>query len=261
MRSDHSAKSVQAVLLLRGLIREQRHWMGFEKTLASSLPSRIPVVAMDIAGNGCEYKSKSSCSISKLRKELSERFSRQYSQYERIAIVALSMGGMIAVDWADAEPKRITNIVLINSSFKDLSPFYIRLRWQNYLKICSLIVESKVNKEKSILALTSNHKLTNYNESKLINTWYKIAEQYPISPFNGLMQLIAAARFRLPKKLIQVPILIIASRNDRLVDYRSSVALAHHFPQSSFILHPTAGHDLALDDPLWLSRQISAFIY
>lgn len=260
MQSHHDAKPVQAVLLLRGLIREQRHWMGFEKMLANALPE-IPVIAMDVAGNGCEYKSKSSCSIAGLRQQLSERFLHQYPQYERIAIVALSMGGMIAVDWAEAEPGRVKKIVLINSSFKGLSPFYFRLRWQNYFKIFTLIFSSKMTKEKKILALTSNHKMNSRDELQLLHTWCKIAEQYPISLSNGFKQLLAAARFCLPKERIQTPMLIIVSHNDRLVDYRSSEALTYHFPQSNFMVHPTAGHDLALDDPFWLSRQISAFIY
>lgn len=251
--------SIQAVILLRGLIREQRHWMGFDDILIDSLPN-IPVITMDVAGNGQENNSKSSCRICELRKELAMRFSHQYPQYQNIGLVALSMGGMIAVDWAQAEPERIKKVVLINSSFKGISPFYFRLRWHNYLKILALLFSSKMNKEKIILSLTSNNRISSDKQFELLKRWHNIAEQSPVSLINAFKQLLAAARFRFPKSVNHVQMLIIASRKDALVDYRSSVILANYVKQAHLVIHPTGGHDLALDEPNWLAQQISGFI-
>ena len=89
----------------------------------------------------------------------------------------------------------------------------------------------------------------------MINDWVSVRAQRPVRPLNALRQLLAAARYRAPAQAPDVPMLLLASTNDRLVDSRCSQALARawHCPLA---MHPDAGHDLPLDDADWVASQI-----
>ena len=56
-----------------------------------------------------------------------------------------------------------------------------------------------------------------------------------------------------------VPCLILSSECDALVHPKSSEELAKAWNVSHSV-HPTAGHDLSLDDPMWVIQQIQKFL-
>ena len=76
---------------------------------------------------------------------------------------------------------------------------------------------------------------------------------------NALRQLLAAMRFRAPRHKPEVPLLILASASDRLVDPRCSQRLAAGW-HSTLIMHPDAGHDLPLDDARWVATHIHGWL-
>jgi pimeloyl-ACP methyl ester carboxylesterase len=81
----------------------------------------------------------------------------------------------------------------------------------------------------------------------------------PISRANALRQLLSAARFHAPALAPEVPLLVLASRQDALVDPRCSRRVAELW-RADFAEHPTAGHDLPLDDGPWVAQQISRWM-
>ena len=76
-----------------------------------------------------------------------------------------------------------------------------------------------------------------------------------MSTRNALRQAFAAARYRGPAGRVETPLLLLASRGDRLVDVACSRAMAATFgwPLRE---HASAGHDIALDDPGWVVSRI-----
>ncbi|MCU4677360.1 alpha/beta hydrolase [Catenovulum sp. 2E275] len=246
-----------AILLIRGLMREQGHWFDFAEILSAELPN-LPILKMDIAGNGTEYHGQTPQSISLIREELANRFTQNYPNIKTLYLVSISMGGMIAADWANAEPDKIKKIVLINSSFAGLLPFYQRLKWQNYFSLLKLPFLNLSSKEALIFSLTTN--LICYPQStEIVKKWINLAQQHPVANRNILRQLWAAARFRLPENLT-VPTLIFGSERDKLVDVKASMVLEQKWDNSSLYIHPKAGHDLPLDDSEWLAPKIAQFI-
>ena len=61
--------------------------------------------------------------VQALRDDLSER-----SEQGPFVLVALSLGGMVALRWACLHPHEIAGCVLVNSSVRGLAPFWQRLR-------------------------------------------------------------------------------------------------------------------------------------
>ncbi|MES3014699.1 MAG: alpha/beta hydrolase, partial [Pseudomonadota bacterium] len=64
------------------------------------------------------------------------------------------------------------------------------------------------------------------------------------------------ARFRPGAHAPAVPLLVLASLRDALVDVRCSTGLAQRW-HADIALHPDAGHDLPLDDAAWVAEQVA----
>lgn len=241
------------VLLLRGLSREQRHWDKFIPLLQQHLPD-VPLLTLDLPGNGECYQDKSPCSIEDMTEAVRKRWFAR-GQQAPLHLLTLSMGGMVAIDWMNRYPEEIASGVVMNASLSNFSPFYRRLRWQNYGAVLQFCWQSVAKREQTILALTSNQF---EGDLQLLSQWVRWQQQQPVSFSNTVRQLLAAARFK-PQQKPTPPLLVIASQADRLVDYRCSLAI-HAAWQTALRIHPSAGHDLPLDAPLWLSEVIQEWL-
>jgi len=241
---------VPAVVLLRGLAREQRHWGDFAPLLSARLPQ--PVLLQDLPGMGEYHRQSSPAQMPMLAKGMAQRLlQKQPGPWD---LVAMSLGAMLALELASQYPAQVRSLVLINTSVAGLLPFYRRLRWQQYPAVLAALCGPLRLREQLILNMTSNHPA---RRSDQLESSLRFAQQYPPSRLNALRQLWAASRFQLPPKPAS-PLLLICSAQDRLVDPANSYLLADRW-QLPLRCHSWAGHDLALDDPDWLVDEISAF--
>lgn len=242
-----------SLVLLRGLVREQRHWEQFPHFLRKML-SPCLVATPDIAGNGSRFEQISASSITAMVEDLRQ----QVELTPPYTLVAISMGGMIATQWAKLYPDEVQALILINTSFSNFSPLYQRLkvRWFPAI-IKTLLVPGKFKaRERLILKMTTNHYRC---DNKLSQRWSEYAREFPVSSANMLRQLKAAACFSSPSQSPCVRTLLICGLSDQLVDPRCSKAIAANW-QVPLIAHPGAGHDLPLDEPLWLAQTIARFL-
>jgi pimeloyl-ACP methyl ester carboxylesterase len=253
-------------VLLRGLMREQRHWGAFPAQLAQALPG-ARIVTPDFPGNGALHAQRSATRVGDMvafcRAELQARGLRP-----PYALLALSLGGMVAVEWASRYPHEIERCVLVNTSMRPYSRFHQRLRWQNYPAVLAQLLRGGAeHQERLILRLTSNGGAAAGASAgqpperlpeQLLRRWTAYQHQYPVRRANVLRQLLSAARYRGPSSRPAVPLLVLCSAGDRLVDHRCSQRLAAAW-QVPIAIHPSAGHDLPLDDGPWLIAQIAAW--
>jgi pimeloyl-ACP methyl ester carboxylesterase len=93
----------------------------------------------------------------------------------------------------------------------------------------------------------------------VIQAWLQWRRENPVSSRNALRQLLAAARYRAPQRSPFDRLLLLAGARDRLVDPRCSQTLASRW-QARLTMHPTAGHDLPLDDEAWVLLQIREWL-
>ncbi len=226
-------------VLIRGLLREARHWREFTGSLQQQFP-HATISTPDIPGNGQLHQAISPKTIA----GMTEALRQQINTSQPLRLIALSMGGMIAMDWMTRYPDEVEAAILINTSARPLSPFYHRLRWTIYPEILKMIFKSAVQKEAGILSLTSNRCP---HDSQLLASWQQWQRQNRVSKASARNQFLAAEKFSITDKP-QQPILIVTSQADRLVDYRCSQKLAQTW-QSGYAQHETAGHDLPLDEP------------
>jgi pimeloyl-ACP methyl ester carboxylesterase len=166
------------------------------------------------------------------------------------------MGAMVATAWAQKYPTEIEACVLINTSFTAFNPFHERLRlsaWPALLQL--LLARNPCAQERLVFNLTS--RLSDMPQS-LLDEWVAIRQSRPVRLRNALRQLFAAARFRAPASAPALT-LILASGADGLVNSGCSMEIAHRW-NTAIANHPTAGHDLPLDDGKWVIREICAWL-
>lgn len=233
-------------VLIRGLLREARHWGEFTGSLQQKFPHAM-ISTPDIPGNGQLHQATSPKTIA----EMTEALRQQINANQPLRLIALSMGGMVAMDWMTRYQDEVEAAVLINTSARPLSPFYHRLRWTVYPQVIQMIFHSAAQKEADILNLTSNR---HPHDNKLLESWQQWQQQNPVSTTSARNQFLAAAKFSITGKPRQ-PLLVVTSRTDRLVDYRCSLKLAQIW-ETGYVQHETAGHDLPLDEPEWLAHVI-----
>ncbi len=249
-------------LFLRGLSREVRHWEGLPKAIAAGRKTKSEGIslALDLRGAGESYMEKSPLSINEYTDDLRERAASLISSSSPCILVGMSLGGMVALHWVQKNPKDFAGVVLINSSFANVSPLYARLSLSSSLAIFKMAAQQNAFKrELAVIKLTSNL-LSEANQNALAFKWASYYRDRPFRKENLLRQLVAASRSH-AKKRIQIPTLILNSKGDRLVSPRCSEDLKRHLEGEKIFLktHDNAGHDIALDDPKWLKSKLLSF--
>jgi pimeloyl-ACP methyl ester carboxylesterase len=238
---------------LRGLIRESGHWAGFLERFEKAFPG-TRAIGIDIPGNGRRWKDASPTRVALMAEAAREEFLRQRGDVN--SLFALSLGGMIGIEWMSRWPEDFVSCALVNTSLRGLSPLWHRLRPRNYGRILRIATSADpALKERIILEMTSNRP---EKISALHAEWVRIREERPVSGANSVRQLFAASRFRPPLAKPAPRVMVLNGGGDRLVNPRCSEALANHW-NLELRRHPTAGHDLTLDEPEWVIEQLRSF--
>jgi alpha-beta hydrolase superfamily lysophospholipase len=248
------------LFLLRGLIRESEHWGDFLETLQAKAP-HANLFTLDIPGCGIYNHKPSPPSIPKIVDHLRQDYQNilKNTDYKDLPnhIAAISLGGMLTVEWVTKNPHDFKKAIVINSSLKGFSPLFKRMLPKNVPKLFDIASTKNIEeKEEKILRLVSNNKST---FDKTLALWIKIQKKKPVSTYNAARQIWAAISYDPPMSKPKTPILILNSAKDRLVDPDCSVAIADKW-NLPIHTHPEAGHDLSGDAPEWLADEISKFI-
>ena len=235
-------------ILLRGLAREARHWGAFTARFAQQCGNEV-VVALDLPGNGEFHLQASPTHVCKLVEflRLQLRVKLVPPPYN---LLAMSLGGMVAADWAQRYPNEVTRLVLINTSMRPFSSAPQRLRPANWPQLALLAARwsDADYAERVIHQLTCNHAASIESD---IAVWRQIRKASPISATNAARQLLAAARYSCAPTAPACSVLVLSSSADHLVHPQCSAQLAAAW-QARAHQHPWAGHDLPHDDAAWV---------
>lgn len=240
-------------LLLRGLGRETRHWHDFPRQLSRAAGS-ARVVAVDLPGFGAAAGTSAPTSIRATAARVCATLEAEYGSTERRFVVGLSLGGMVALELAALRPDSLAGVAIVNSS-AGTSPPWRRLRPGALAVILrAAATRDELARERLVLALTTH--LPEGRRRALAELQAGFARTCRPSRSALARQLLAAARFRPARPL--VPVHVIASLGDRLVSPDCSRELAARLG-ATLSVHPTAGHDLPLDAPGWLARELATW--
>ena len=248
----HSTESQveRHLVLIRGLIRSRFHWHDFPRHLLQQNAIH-DVVLPELAGNGDRHLESTPLGIEAMMEDIRQQ-SRLLlgDQVTSMYVVGISMGGMIATEWAKHYPDEIQQLHLINTSFGCCSRPWQRMKLPALSRLLKHLT-NPVKLEHSIAELTLNTALS----KNRMREWLNFAQEHPVATANVLTQVVSAARYQGDKQAPAVPAFIYSSARDRLVSGRCSDAIASRW-NVPIAVHPEAGHDLPLDDSAWLVKQI-----
>lgn len=236
-------------VLLRGLGRESGHWGAFPQALARATGDEV--LALDLAGNGSRWRERSPGSVAALAADVRRHLPLSCRP---TVLLAMSLGAMVAVDWASVHPGELAGCVLVNTS-DGTSPFWHRLRPRQYASLARLLWPGTLvaEREATVLRMTTSPRRSHPG---VVDRWAVLATGHPVSPGNVVRQLWAAARYRMPPARPAVSVLLLSSLGDVLVHPSCSEALRRRW-QVPHEVHPWAGHDLPLDAPDWMLERVA----
>jgi pimeloyl-ACP methyl ester carboxylesterase/alpha-ketoglutarate-dependent taurine dioxygenase len=240
-------------LFLRGLSREKRHWGAFPETFARIVPG-ASVHCLDLPGAGTERERPSPRTIEAITADVRPRWLGLRNEHPGPwGLLAMSLGGMVAMAWCAQHPADFSRLVLANTSCGDLSR-----SWRRFhpgiipSALRALATRDPAEREERILAFCT----------RLLPDLPAVAAQWASYPRmergNVLRQLAAARAFRAPER-IEVPALVVGGGRDPLADPSCSRMLASHLG-APLTVHREAGHELALDAPEWFASEVAAWL-
>jgi pimeloyl-ACP methyl ester carboxylesterase len=243
-------------ILLRGLTRETRHWGRLPDALRDALGG-ARLLLIDLPGNGEFAHLHAPATVAEMVGFI-RNAALQTGVPGPYRVLAMSLGGMVATDWAQRHPGEVERLVLINTSMRPFSRVHERLRpsaWPGLLDVAAHWSDAR-RAERGIHRLTCNQV---ENLGGDLDGWCGIRRTAPVSRSNALRQLWAAARFTAAAAAPRCPLLILSSRADRLVNPVCSAKLAAAWGAMHYE-HSWAGHDLPHDDPAWTAEQVRTWL-
>lgn len=237
-------------ILLRGLTRESRHWGHFPDLLKKKYPLS-EITLLDLPGAGLLNREKAPLSVHAMTIRLRSLVKSDQLEKGNIVFIGVSLGGMVAMKWAELFPQDLCQIILINSSAGAIAPVWKRLRPGAIITLVHSILDPK-NQHQIIFDRVCRKK---ENRDHLVSSWKKIQTENPVSIENAFRQITAAARFKL-KRPVSIKGLVLTSVGDGFVNKDCSQKLARflNFPLE---IHPWAGHELPDDDPEWIIEKLA----
>lgn len=236
-------------VLLRGWARDSRHWGSFVPALEAAHRNGARVIALDLPGNGALHAQRSPVSIAAMVRSYRSQLQAR-GESGPFHLLGLSLGSMVAIEWAQAYPNDVLSLVAVNGSARDLGRPWERLRPRAWpvLAQAAWPWASTARRERLVLSVCSNQAAPRLAAEE----WARLALAASTRPVNALRQLVAASRFRASEHPPSVPMLVVVSGGDRLVSPECSLRLARLW-ELALAIHPNAGHELALDAPQWLA--------
>lgn len=236
-------------LLLRGLGRNQGHWGAFPSLWRERFP-QDQLDLMDLAGAGSEAHRPSLPSIGGALEDLR----RRRGPGGPISILGLSMGAMIAAEWAHRYPSEVERLVLINTSSRSSSRFYERLKMMNYLRLARMAWRFRDRRyfEGQVLEMTMPQIP---NPPEVLERHLSLPETPPL---NWFTQLLAASQYQFPPEKPASEVLVLAAHGDQLVssDCSKRIALQWKVP---LVIHPQGCHDLPVAEARWVLDQVDSW--
>jgi pimeloyl-[acyl-carrier protein] methyl ester esterase len=242
-------------ILIRGLARSAGHWGSFATQFDRYVQGTMTCI--DLPGFGELNSMSSPASVELISQQVIAQITRQFAHPGDLALLGISMGGMVAMEIAALHPDWVKKLILINTSNRRCGAFYRRLRPAVYPDIFRALLMCKVeDRERVIYRLTSNR---HDRCEKTVAAWLQIQQDFPVSARAIVNQLRAASNYSGPRLAPCIDTLIVVSAMDRLVHPDCSLHLAKCW-RVPLEIHPSAGHDLPLDDPQWLIHTIDRWL-
>jgi 3-oxoadipate enol-lactonase len=244
----------EPLLMLRGLGRSSRYWLGFEKEMAK----HFKVLLIDMRGLGQSTATMNwDATIEDLAADCLAVLTK--AKIKSCHVFGLSLGGMVAMAMAIQAPERLRTLVVSSSSTADYLGF--RLNPLALQKLFLARLRGGQSFQETLMTLVVAPTVLRSRRPQIEAAWADIIAQEGFPKSVIVKQVLAAARFRLRKRLSadKLPILFIHGGMDHFVPQWNSMQLHRLLKGSEFRSIKSSGHEIAMGHEKELAKVIRDF--
>lgn len=242
----------EPLLLLRGLGRSSRYWLGFEKQLAKS----FKVIQIDLRGLGrTTLPMKWTDSIDVLADDCAVVL--DHLKIKKTHIFGLSLGGMVALRLGSLHPQRCRSLVVANSSSADYAGFRI-----DPVAIKDIVIgKARGRLHEALLAHTVPSSVAKVRGPDILAKWAAIRDEEGLPLDSVAKQIVAAARFTIRGKLTSktLPTLFVYGTMDAFVPNSNTKKLQRLVPGSELKAIKGASHEIQVGHEAQLVKVLKDF--
>ena len=241
--------------LMRGLSRESGHWNGdFSDRLLEQFPG-AEITYMDLPGVGQFYDLPAKVSVKRTAQFLHNYYGADIAvEKGQKILLATSLGGVMALEWLRLQPDAFDGVITVNTGLKKVCKGKERARPRAKLKMIGVVLSfAKPTREEKILAINSNYF---DGDSTILRRWMDIQRERPLGNFTMVKQTLANEFHKPTAEPLDVPTLVVGSQADEIVAEACTCKVAEALG-ADLRLHPTSGHGMPIDEPVWLAEQVS----
>jgi pimeloyl-ACP methyl ester carboxylesterase len=246
--------SGEPVLLLRGLARSSRHWLGFDDELAK----RYQVITTDARGLGqSTARMKFTQGVPDMADDAVKVLDA--AGVGAAHVVGVSLGGMVTMAMGIHHRARVRTMVVINSSIAGSGS--LRLTPRGVLAIARGLTTGSVHDELADVLVPFTRDAA--ERAAMIDRWREIeAAESGMGVYTAIRQIGAALRFRVARALrtVDVPALVVYGTDDAFVPTRNSQVIYDCLPNARLVKLAGAGHEAMISHRTELAQIIDEFL-
>jgi pimeloyl-ACP methyl ester carboxylesterase len=243
------------LVMLRGLGRSMRHWLGYENEFAR----HFKVVTLDLRGIGQSTRpSTARTTIYDMADDVIAVL--DHLKFKQAHILGVSLGGMVTLAAGLKHPTRCLSLIAVNTSIAGertfrLTPLAIRGM------LYAAFTKGRDRQRKMVDNLLGPD-ADEARRQEITSRYDEIDRREGLYAQTAARQLVAAARFSPQRQLrtMRVPTLIVYGTHDLFVSNTNSKKLARHLPHAKLLPLERAGHEVSLDQGEALVRAVQAWV-
>ncbi|WP_063630071.1 alpha/beta fold hydrolase [Nocardia sp. BMG51109] len=214
------------------------------------------LVALDLRGHG-DSDWSDDYSIDTLAADVLA--AADHLGFDRVGLVGMSLGGVVAARVADARPDRVDRLALI-----DVAPgvdFDSTRRMREFVTGLGPVRELRTVVDAAMrVNPRANRAVVAYRMSTLFRrapegNWVPKADPSPPD-----FPAILAATDRLADQLSGTPVLLVRGERSRALPHLAAERLVERIPDGHLVVVPDAGHNVQEDNPAALITALRAFL-
>lgn len=234
------------LVMVRGLGRCVRHWLGFEQQLAK----RYRVITVELRGVGARTARMTPvASLFDLASDIVAVLDEL--RIEKAHMLGISLGGMVALACGIEHHERFRSLIVINTSIAGLRTRRITVGAVRAMATGLINKSDKTRLHRELVDVLVGTDCPPARKKFLADAYLKIAGEDGLYADTVVMQLLAAARFLVKKQLprVALPVLVVYGTADRFVPNVNSKRIAALLPHATLRAVVGGGHELPLDKP------------
>jgi 3-oxoadipate enol-lactonase len=245
----------EPLVILRGLGRTVRHWLGYDEELAKS----FLVLTMDLRGVGRSTERHGwTDSIFTLADDVADVMTA--AKIERAHVLGVSLGGMVTLAMGLAHPERCKSLITVNTSIARQGT--LRMSVPGVAGIARGLMAGGDQIHKNLARAMVGDQTGAEDVERIARQFAEIAASDGMNIDTVLRQLVAAARFNVARRLkrCDVPALVVYGTADAFVPTVNSKKVARHLKNARLVAIEGGGHELTLDKGPELKALVESWV-